>query len=64
MRKRKKQRKIWAFLIAISIKDWRIVYDMILMKFQYVVYDNEIYVLTGVDRWFCFPIVWLSIPIW
>jgi len=33
---------------------WRIVCGRIFIKFYYVVFDNEGYILTGVDCWFFF----------
>jgi hypothetical protein len=52
------------FHIAISIRDWRVIYGPILMKFQYVVPDDEGYALTGVDRWTSSPVARLFIPTW
>jgi len=52
------------FHIAISIRDWRVIYGPILMKFQYVVPDDEGYALTGVDPWTSSPVARLFIPTW
>jgi hypothetical protein len=52
------------FHIAISVRDWRVIYGPILMKFQYVVPDDEGYALTGVDRWTSSPVARLFIPTW
>jgi len=52
------------FHIVISIRDWRIVYGPILMKFQYVVPDDEGCTLTGVDRWTSSPVARLFTPTW
>jgi hypothetical protein len=52
------------FSLSHSVRDWRIVHGPILMKFQYVVPDDESYVLIGVDRWISSPVAWLPKPTW
>jgi len=49
------------FHIDIYVRDWRVIYGPILMKFQYVVPDDEGYSLTGVDRWISSPVARLFI---
>jgi hypothetical protein len=50
--------------IAISVRDRRVIYGPILMKFQYVVPDDEGYALIGVDRRTSSPVARLFIPTW
>jgi len=52
------------FHIAIFVTDWRVIYGPILMKFQYVVPDDEGYELIGFDRWTSSPVARLFIPTW
>jgi hypothetical protein len=58
------ERKFEGFSLSHSVRDWRIVHGPILMKFQYVVPDDESYVLIGVDRWISSPVAWLLKPTW
>jgi hypothetical protein len=62
--KTEREERKMVFHIAISIRDWRVIYGPILMKFQYVVPDDEGYALTGVDRWTFSPVARLFIPTW
>jgi hypothetical protein len=62
--KTEREERKMVFHIAISIRDWRVIYGPILMKFQYVVSDDEGYALTGVDRWTSSPVARLFIPTW
>lgn len=52
------------FHIIIFVRDWRVIYDLILMKFEHVVPDDGSFVLTGVNRWTSSPVAWLFIPTW
>jgi hypothetical protein len=52
------------FHIVILVRDWRVIYGPFLMKFQHIVPDYEIYVVTGVNRWTSSLVAWLFIPTW